>query len=411
MADIRDKLQHWIEIDLDKLAANLQTTAARLREQTPGLGLIAVVKNDAYGFGAVQCAEALLQAGADMLAVTTLEEALELREAGLPRLAAAPVLVFFPPQAAELELFAQYQLTATVDSLHTAQLLQGWPQLDCHLKLNTGMNRFGLEPGEELAAVLQLWAQPEMPSLGGVYSHLATALEQDEAFARRQIKLFAEAKAQILAADLGPVNAAKEQICWHLANSAGSLRYPEAHFSAVRLGSVLYGQLGLAKKLGLALQEPFSAKARIAAVRDLPKGAGVGYSQEFTAKQNMRLAVVPYGYGDGFGVTASARELTIKDSVQEMSRNVGKLMLGRYQRGVYYQGQLLPALGRVAMQSMMVDIGKLPLQVGDVVEAPMRRTSASCRLPRVYLRGGQAVECRCLLSRILSDDGSVPKKA
>ena len=167
---------------------------------------------------------------------------------------------------------------------------------------------------------------------------------------------------------------------------------------------MLYGQLGLAKKRGLSLAEPFAAKARVAAIREIAKGAGVGYSQEFVAKKPTRLAVISYGYGDGFGVTASARELTIKDSVQEMSRNVGKLVLGRYQRGVFWQGRLLPILGRVAMQSMMVDIGDLSLQVGDVVEAPMRRTAASCRLPRVYLRQGQVVEARALLTKSLLKD-------
>ncbi len=397
MSDIRERLQHWLEIDLDKLTANLQTVNGWLREQRPDAppGLIAVVKNDAYGFGAVPCARAFAEAGAFMLVVTSLEEALELREAGLTQ----PVLVFLPPQAAELPLFVQYNLTATLDSLHTAELLQGWSQLECHLKLNTGMNRFGLEPGEELAAALGLLQQPDAPKLCGVYSHLATALEPEEKFARLQIERFGQAKAQVEAAGF-----AETSICWHLANSAGSLRYPEAHFSAVRVGSVLYGQLGLAKKKGLSLAEPFAAKARVAAIREIAKGAGVGYSQEFVAKKPTRLAVISYGYGDGFGVTASARELTIKDSVQEMSRNVGKLVLGRYQRGVFWQGRLLPILGRVAMQSMMVDIGDLSLQVGDVVEAPMRRTAASCRLPRVYLRQGQVVEARALLTKSLLKD-------
>jgi alanine racemase len=129
----------------------------------------------------------------------------------------------------------------------------------------------------------------------------------------------------------------------------------------------------------------------------------VGYSREFVAAHDMRLAVIPYGYGDGFGVQASARELTIKDSVQNMSRDIGRLVLKRYKRGVYYQGQFLTALGRVAMQSMMVDISGLPdIKVGDVVEAPMRRTSASARLPRVYVRGGKVVATRVLIAENLS---------
>ena len=189
-----------------------------------------------------------------------------------------------------------------------------------------------------------------------------------------------------------------EGVCFHLANSAGALRFPQARFDAVRLGSVLYGQLGMAKSLGVALAEPFRAKARIVAVRDLKKGETVGYGREFCASKNMRIAVVPFGYGDGFGVQAAARPLTVKDSVQTMSRNVGKLLLGRYQRCLYYQGKPLAVLGRVAMQSLMVDIGDLPLGVGDVVEAPMRRTSASARLPRVYLQNGEVCAVRSYIA-------------
>lgn len=404
--NILAKLQHWIEIDLDKLAANLQELRRHLQAQTPGLKLLAVVKNDAYGYGAVECARALAAAGADGLAVTSLEEALQLRQAGIE----APLLVFLPPQAAELEFFAQYNLTATLDSLYTAEILQNWPQIECHLKVNTGMNRFGVNLGDELAAVLQLLAQPDAPRLAGVYSHLATALAADEKFAGVQIGRFAQAREQVLAACR--LNGWPEaDICFHLANSAGCLRFPQAHFSAVRVGSALYGQLGLAKKLGVNLADPFCAKARVAAVRQIAKGDGVGYGQEFTAQKAMRLAVVPYGYGDGFGVMPNARELTIKDSVQEMSRNIGRLVLGRYQRGVYYQGKLLPVLGRVAMQSMMVDIGDLPLQPGAVVDVPMRRTAASARLPRVYMEKGKIVAAHVWVAQKLDLGGSSPKKA
>ncbi len=101
--NILAKLQHWIEIDLDKLASNAQILRQHLQAQTPGLKLWAVVKNDAYGYGAVECAQTLVTAGVDGLAVTSLEEALQLREAGLE----APLLVFLPPQAAELRKFCR----------------------------------------------------------------------------------------------------------------------------------------------------------------------------------------------------------------------------------------------------------------------------------------------------------------
>lgn len=382
MADIPNGLQHWLEIDLDKLTGNLDRIRQKL---TPGTGLIAVVKNDAYGFGAVPCARALAAAGADMLAVTTPEEALELRLAGID----APVLVFLPVQAGEEHIYAEYRLTATVDGLRAARLLSG-RGVDCHLKLNTGMNRFGIE-SDELADVLAELALPGAARLTGVYSHLATALEKDEHYARRQIALFAKMREQVLAAGFAGVS-------FHLANSAGMLRYPEAHFSAVRVGSALYGQLVMARACGLELQDPIRACARVAALHSLKKGECVGYGSEFTAPRDMDIAVIPWGYGDGFGVSVDARELTVRDSVQTMSRNIGRLVTGRYQRGVWRDGKLLPVLGRVAMQSMMVDATGHNVQIGDIVNVPQRKVTTSARLPRVYIQGGRISEVRSLLA-------------
>lgn len=377
-------LCRWLEVDLDKLAANLQTAQAAV-----GVPVIAVVKNDAYGFGAAAAAGAFVEAGAQMLAVTTLDEALELREAAVT----APILVFTPPvDPAEAAYFAEYQLTATLDGERTLAALAAAAPLACHIKLNTGMNRFGVNLAELPALLAALKEQPQV-RLTGLYSHLATALEPDCDFARRQLAEFTQGRD--LLAEQGFNN-----ICCHLANSAGALKLPESRFDAVRMGSLLYAQLGLAREYGLTLAEPFCAKARIAAVRELKKGETVGYGREFTARRAMRVAVLPFGYGDGFGVQPSARPLTVKDSVQTMSRSLGKLALGRAGRYVYYQQQKLPVLGRVAMQNMLVDIGDLPLQPGDILTAPLRRTAASARLPRLYFKRGELVAAR-LISQIL----------
>ncbi len=383
MSTVPAGLSHWIEIDLDKLAEGF--AAVQELVQTP---VIAVVKNDAYGFGAVECAKTFSAAGAAMLAVTTLSEALELREAGIT----APVLVFLPPQADEAPYFAEYDLTATLDGIDTLQRLAAPPGVACHLKLNTGMNRFGANT-QDLPELLQALADCPNVRLTGAYSHLATALEQDESFAKRQLAEFTRQREQILQAGF-------DGVCFHLANSAGALKFPAARFDAVRLGSVLYAQLNLARQFGLNLAEPFCAKARIAAVRDLAPGDTVGYGREFTAKRPMRVAAVPFGYGDGFGVQAGARPVTVKDSVQTFSRNLGKLALGRYHRLVYWQGKPLEVLGRVAMQTLLCDCTGCDIKVGDVVSAPLRRTAASARIPRVYLRRGEVCAVRSPLTAV-----------
>lgn len=375
----------WLQIDLDKLAANLAAMAQAV--STP---IIAVVKNDAYGFGAVPCAGAFVRAGAAMLAVTTLDEALELREGGIT----APILVFEPPLAAA-PYFARYNLTATVDGADTlAALLALDKPLDCHIKLNTGMNRFGANPADLPALLDALAAAPNI-RVTGLYSHLATALEPDDTFAKRQIAAFDKARALVL--ERFP------SVCCHLANSAGALKFPQARYDAVRLGSALYGQLGLAGAYNVALAEPFCAKARVAAVRSLAPGDTVGYGREFAAKAPMQVAVVPLGYGDGFGVQPAARPATVKGSVQTAARTLGKLALGRADRYVYFNDQRLNVLGRVAMQNMLVDATGMDITAGDVVNVPIRRTAASARLPRVYVAGDDVVAVRCI-SRALKDD-------
>lgn len=371
-------LGKWIEIDLDKLTANLQAMSEAVA--TP---IIAVVKNDAYGFGAGEVSAALVRGGVSMLAVTTLDEALTIREYGVE----APLLVFEPPlSSAEGQIFAEQRLTATVDSVGAVQALVGC-DVECHIKLNSGMNRFGVNTADLPALLAELAKHPEVRPVG-LYSHLATALEQSDEFAKAQLAEFRRARELVLAEGYA-------DICCHLANSAGALKFPEARFDAVRLGSVLYGQLGLARQLGVNTVEPFSAKARIAAVRDLHKGDSVGYGREFVAKGDMRVAVVPYGYGDGFGVQPAARPATVKSSVQTAARSLGKLALGRAERKVYHSGRPLTVLGRVAMQNMLVDISGADLAVGDVVEVPIRRTAASAAIPRLYYAGGKLVAVRC----------------
>lgn len=372
-------LSKWIEIDLDKLTANLQAVAAVVK--TP---IIAVVKNDAYGFGAGEVSAALVQAGAKMLAVTTLQEALTIREYGVT----APILVFEPPLSGqEAAYFAEYRLTATVDGIHSVEALAGH-NVDCHIKLNTGMNRFGVNLADLPDLLAKIGQYPELRTVG-LYSHLATALEQSDEFARRQLIEFNRGREMLLAEGYA-------DICCHLANSAGALKLPEARFDAVRLGSVLYGQLGLAAQLGVKTTEPFCAKARLAAVRDLHKGDSVGYGREFVARSDMQVAVVPYGYGDGFGVQPAARPSTVKSSVQTAARSLGKLALGRAERYVYHNGKRLAVLGRVAMQNMLVDISGSDLSVGDVVDVPIRRTAAAWSIPRVYYSEGKPVAVRCV---------------
>lgn len=256
-----------VEIDLRALRRN----AARLREAAGPSELWAVVKADAYGHGAADAAAAALAAGASALCVVTAQEGAALRG----RFPQARILVMGPLAEGEEALAREARLEV---ALSRPQLPDG---LSVHLKVDTGMGRWGMAPEEAFAL--------PRDRVVGVMSHLATAEEEDDSFARRQIERFRE-----LVAAFPGVQA-------HLANSAAALRFPEARFDAVRCGIALYGLSPFGDDPARHGLEPVLAwRSYIAVAKSLAAGEATGYGRRFVAEQPTRVGVVPVGYADGF---------------------------------------------------------------------------------------------------------------
>jgi len=256
-----------VEIDLRALRRN----AARLREAAGPSELWAVVKADAYGHGAADAAGAALAAGASALCVVTPQEGAALRS----RFREARILVMGPLAEGEEDLAREARLEVAVSR---PEIPEG---LSVHLKVDTGMGRWGMTPEEALA----------LPRDGvvGVMSHLATAEEEDDSFAWRQIELFRELVASFPGAQA------------HLANSAAALRFPEARFDAVRCGIALYGLSPFGDDPARHGLEPVLAwRSYIAVAKSLASGEGTGYGRRFVAEQATRIGLVPVGYADGF---------------------------------------------------------------------------------------------------------------
>jgi alanine racemase len=256
-----------ITIDLGALRRN----AVRLREAAAPAELWAVVKADAYGHGAVSCARAALDAGAAALCVATVAEGEELRRA----LPGARILVMSPLARGEDGRAREARLEVAVSVPELPD------DLPLHLKVDTGMGRFGMAPEDALSL--------PRDRVVGLMSHLATADEPDEAFAREQIERF-----RGLTADFPGVTA-------HLANSAAALRFPEARFDAVRCGIALYGLSPFGddpSRHGLA--PVLSWRSRVALVKALAPGESTGYGRRFAAERPTRIGIVPVGYADGF---------------------------------------------------------------------------------------------------------------
>ncbi|MGB9886599.1 MAG: alanine racemase [Moorellales bacterium] len=373
----------WIEIDTDALRHNLRQIKGFL---APPCRLLAVVKADAYGLGAVEAARIALEEGASMLGVSLLSEALELRRHGI----SAPILVFAPPLASETRLMVANGLAATVTHPDTARALAGAARevglkAKVHLKVDTGLGRLGVPPAGVPALLQELGARPEL-ELEGVYSHLSP----HSRLAAEQAAVFVRVR--------GEVEKAGWQVpLYHLCSSFGLLRYPQFQADMVRIGTLLYGQWPAGVPRPFALQDPWRVKARLLQVRELPAGSRIGYGWGTRLSRPCRLGVVAVGLADGWGMEPSRWP----EGWWELAVRVARLAigLGRGYRGlvgVEVNGTMVPVLGRLSMQLAVVDLSAagavFPGQ--EVAIRGLRRTAASARLPRLYLSGGRAYRLR-----------------
>jgi alanine racemase len=296
-----------------------------LKRKAPNSRLMAVVKADAYGHGSVEVARACLEAGADSLAVVTVEEGAELRRAGLE----VPILVFtdLPPDS--MPLAEAHRLVVTAHSIPSARRIAAHAGLETHLKVNTGMNRWGVEPSEvgEARKILG-------PRLAGVYTHFASA-DSDEGATRRQIECFES----VLAAQ--PFRG----ILVHAANSAATLWHPRSHYDCVRPGVALYGLHPAGDEGDPAaegLRPAMTLKSYVAGVRHLDRGNGVSYGLTYRAGTPMFAATVPVGYAEGYRRTLSGRAEAL------------------------IRGRRRPLLGRVTMDACVFGVDA-DVEVGDEV--------------------------------------------
>lgn len=363
----------WVEVSLRALKQNLAEVKSFVG---PSVKVMAVVKANAYGHGTVGASRAFVEAGADYLAVTTLEEALEVREGGIT----TPMLVFSPLLPDQIEAALSNDLDQTVCDLSLAESIsQAAEKLGrtarIHVKIDTGMGRLGVIADDAPDFMYRLANLPGL-EVAGVYTHFANALDQDLSDARRQNARFAAVIELLKSKDM-PTG-----LC-HAANSAGLLRMKDAHYDMVRPGTILYGQYPtrhIQNKLNL--EDTWRLKSRITALRKLPAGSQVGYGSEYKASKQIISAVLPVGYADGFTLVP---ESIAQRAARPLRMVAERLMGGHKGPCVTVLGQRAPVIGRVSMQMCSVDVTHIPgIQVGDEAIIPARRVTTSSRIPRVY---------------------------
>jgi alanine racemase len=316
----------WTEIDLGKLRRNLQLIRGDLPKS---VRLMAVVKDEAYGHGALDVARVAVEEGAWGFGLSTLEEAMHLREGGIT----APLLLLGERQEAELEWCVAHDLTVCVNEPHAVRKLAKiasdfGKRVPVHLKIHTGMSRYGVRWDEALPLIEKILAEKAL-SLEGVMTHFSQSDETDKTFANLQFSRFQEILTALERKEISvPLR--------HACNSGGFLDLPHAHLDMVRTGILLYGVFPSSVCRQLPGIEPvMSVKARIAAIQKLKPGEVVGYGMRYTAKTARRIAILPIGYGDGF----------------PRVRNEGCALI---------HGWRAPLVGGIAMDALMVDITDIP---------------------------------------------------
>jgi alanine racemase len=338
MSDLTGRRPTWAEINLDNLVHNFRVTKEAVGT---GVAIMAAVKADAYGHGAVRCARALEEAGATWFGVALPEEGLLLRDAGI----AAPILCLGGFWEGQEESIIAHRLTPIIfrsdilDRLNSVARAAGIV-VDYHLKVDTGMGRLGV-PCAELDRFLDGVARFQNLRLDGVMTHLASAdLEDHNEFTERQINLFEKA-----------VDLVRKRGCrprWiHAANGAGAHAYPHARGNLVRLGGVLYG---LWRDVTNRLEAPLdwlpvmSLHSRIMLLKTVPPGSPLGYGGTFVTARESQIATIAIGYDDGL-----RRELS----------NRGRVIV---------RGQMAPIVGRISMDLTLVDVTNIEgATVGDEV--------------------------------------------
>lgn len=332
----------WAEIDLSAVSQNIRNLKKVLAEETR---LMAVVKADAYGHGAVPVAKEVLAAGADCLAVARIGEAIELRHAGIK----CPILIFGRTAPSLTSRLIRYDLTQTVFSLAEASAMSdlataGGGRLRIHVKVDTGMGRLGVlaAGGRQFDdSVGEIEAISRLRGLDaeGIYTHFATADDPDKTNAAAQLDLFGEIVSRLR--DRGIRFALR-----HAANSAALLDMPETHLDMVRPGISIYGHYpsGEPTKLGVELTPAMSVRARIIHLKEVGPGFKVSYGWTAETSEKTVIATVAAGYADGFFRLLSSR---------------GAMLV---------RGRRAPVIGRVCMDNTMIDVGHVPeAAVGDAV--------------------------------------------
>lgn len=374
----------WAEINLDHIAYNLNEIRRIVGKRTE---VMAVVKADAYGHGVLETVSTMIENGVSRLAVSMLDEAIQLRKIGID----IPILVLSHTSPKRVDELIQYHITQTVYNHDLAiamsdEAVRQNTKVHVHIKIDTGMTRVGFPPG--YSAVKDVVEIQSLPGIivEGIFTHFATADESDKTYTKHQMEMFESIVSELNR--IGIIIPIR-----HVSNSASILQYPEFTLDLVRAGIILYGiypSNDIDRSIA-DLKPAMSLKANISLIKWVDKNISVSYGRKFKTDRKSRIATIPIGYADGY-----SRLLTGKSHV-------------------LVNGQPAPVVGAICMDQCMVDVTDVTgeISVGDEVVLIGRQGQSEItadeiaeligtipyeivciigkRIPRVYFKNGQVV--------------------
>ena len=344
----------WVEIDLSAVADNARWVVSRLE----GAKLMAVVKADAYGHGAIEVARVALKAGAASLGVRDLSEADALRRAKIK----APIHLLFPILPEQAPDAVRLGVSVTVDDAAQARALSAAAKtrVGVHVDVDSGLGRWGVAP-RALPELMRALAKLKKVRVEGLSTHIDYIPGKNAIEAEEKLGAFKRLAA--------PYKKNNPALAVHAANSSVFMDFPHHRFDLACVGNLLYG-INPSSSRPAPLKNAWRFCARILSLHDVRKGASIGYASEYLAPRRMIIATLPVGYADGLTMEPAARLIGFG---------------GGFQYWGMRQGVKMPFVGRAGIAHVLVDATDVPdASIGDVVTLPVRRTAAR-HLTRVYL--------------------------
>ena len=365
----KDLLKHNIR-QIKKIAEDTGRCA-----DNKSLKIIAVVKGNGYGLGLIEYSKFLIENGINILAVSTIEEALELRKSGIQK---NIIMLSATNIKKEIELLIENDITITIDSKEQIELIEEEAKrqkkkVKAHIKIDTGFGRYGFlySNKEEIVDALRKLQNIEIE---GTFSHFSIAFYEKSKFTEEQFKRFIDVIEFLKENKI-------ETGMLHICNSSGFLRFKGMRLSAVRVGSAFLGRISIQNIYGL--KKVAYLKSNVAEIKKIPKGYNIGYSNSYTAKRDITVAQVPCGYADGFNVKVDKDMFRLLDKLRYIVRAT-KDFFKKEALYVEINGQKCKVLGRLGMYHVTVDITGKDVKINDEVRLEVNPMYVDSKIRREY---------------------------